>query len=73
MGYFSRHNRGKIVNDYSTTDNNGNLKKQDVYVPTTDALQNAPNKMWTEAYDYDTLNRLQRVNENTGNTQTDWQ
>jgi RHS repeat-associated protein len=81
-------NRGAIINHYSNncwgmcggststttmTDNNGNLKKQDVYVPTTDALQNAPYTMWTQAYDYDSLNRLQRVNENTGNTQTDWQ
>jgi RHS repeat-associated protein len=81
-------NRGAIINHYSNncwgmcggststtamTDNNGNLKKQDVYVPTTDALQNAPSVMWTQAYDYDSLNRLQRVHENTGNTQTDWQ
>jgi RHS repeat-associated protein len=81
-------NRGAIINHYSNgcwgmcggststtsmTDNNGNLKKQEVYVPTNDQLQNAPYTTWYQQYDYDTLNRLQRVHEYTGNTTTDWQ
>jgi RHS repeat-associated protein len=77
-------NRGAIINHYSNgygcwgatcnaPDNNGNLKKQDVYIPANDQLQNAPYTMWYQQYDYDSLNRLQRVHEYTGNTTTDWQ
>jgi RHS repeat-associated protein len=81
-------NRGAIINHYSyscwgmcggststteMTDNNGNLHKQDVYVPTNDSLQNAPYTTWWQQYDYDALNRLQRVHEYTENTATDWQ
>ena len=81
-------NRGAIINHYSNgcwgmcggsnsttsmTDNNGNLKKQEVYVPLNDQLQNAPYTTWWQRYDYDSLNRLQRVAEITGNSQTDSQ
>jgi len=81
-------NRGAIINHYSNncwgmcggsnsttsmTDNNGNLKKQEVYVPLNDQLQNPPYTTWWQRYDYDSLNRLQRVAEITGNAQTDSQ
>ncbi len=64
-------NRGKIVNDYGTTDNNGNLKQQTVYVPNND--QNATPTSWYQQFGYDSLNRLTQVHEYTGNTQLDWQ
>src|SRR5258707_13639865 len=63
-------NRGKIVNDYGTTDNNGNLKQQTVYVPND---QNTSPTSWYQQYGYDSLNRLTQVHEYTGNTQLDWQ
>ncbi len=70
-------NRGAIINQYSgncwgmcggpgsttpMTDNNGNLKRQDTYIP-----DNASYKTWTDSYTYDNLNRLTRVYEETGN------
>jgi len=72
--------RGAIINYYSNncwgmcggtgsttamTDNNGNLKKQEVFIPGASS--------WLQQYDYDSLNRLQRVHETTGNTALDWQ
>lgn len=61
-------NRGKIVNDYGTTGNNGNLLKQTVYVPDSDA--NTSPTSWYQQYDYDSLNRLGRVREfNSSDTQ----
>lgn len=76
-------NRGAIINFYGScwgmcggsnsttamTNNNGNLKQQEVYVPLTDQLQNAPFAMWTQEYNYDSLNRLQGVQENAGDPQ----
>ncbi len=71
--------RGKILNQYSlqcsgvgcnATDNNGNLRKQEVYIP---ANGQVPAANWYQQYDYDELNRLKRVHEYTGNTQIDWQ
>lgn len=79
-------NRGAIVNYYSNncwgmcggststtsmTDNNGNLKKQETYVPNNE--ENTSATSWSQQYDYDTLNRLQRVHESTGTTALDWQ
>src|SRR5712692_7058828 len=73
-------NRGKIINDYSDqcsgascngTDNNGNLKKQTVYIPNND--QNMNPTSWNQQYGYDSLNRLTQVHEYTGNTSLDWQ
>jgi len=67
-------NRGKIVNGYSlncsgancnNTDNNGNLRKQEVFIPTNE--QGTTSISWYQQYDYDNLNRLQRVHEYTGN------
>jgi len=60
-------NRGKIVNDYGTTDNNGNLKQQTVYIPNND--QNTSPTSWYQLYDYDSLNRLGKMREyNSSNT-----
>jgi RHS repeat-associated protein len=78
-GNDSTYNRGKIVNDYSDqcsgascngTDNNGNLKKQTVFVPD----QNQNQTSWNQRYGYDSLNRLTNVGEYLGsNTQPAWQ
>ncbi|HBB95760.1 MAG TPA: hypothetical protein DC054_10250, partial [Blastocatellia bacterium] len=75
--------RGAIINHYSDlcwgmcggsqsstamTDNNGNLKKQDIYIPGVDGFA-------TDWFSYDALNRLQLANEtyhvNSSNTNTD--
>jgi RHS repeat-associated protein len=72
-------NRGKILNQYSlqcsgaacnATDNNGNLRKQEVYIPADDQVSSTS---WYQQYDYDQLNRLKRVHEYTGNAALDWQ
>jgi len=70
-------NRGAIINHYSNncwgmcngsnsttsmTDNNGNLKKQEVYIPNDDQISGYDN--YAQFYDYDSLNRLQSVREN---------
>src|SRR5205823_3177506 len=72
--------RGAIINHYSNgcwgmcggsnsttqmTDNNGNLKKQDVYIP--------GGPLFTQFYDYDSLNRLQSVREDNPNGPANWQ
>jgi RHS repeat-associated protein len=60
-------NRGAIINNYSNqcwgmcsglsmTDNNGNLKKQEVYIPNDDQISGYT--MRWQQYDYDSLNRL---------------
>jgi RHS repeat-associated protein len=76
----SSWNRGKILNQYSlqcsgagcsATDNNGNLRKQEVYVPANDQVSSYTS--WYQQYDYDALNRLLRVHEYTGNPGMDWQ
>src|SRR6266404_4749323 len=65
-------NRGAIINDYSNncgglcsgqsmTDNNGNLKKQENYVPDNDQISTY--STFTAAFTYDSLNRLQAANE----------
>lgn len=73
-------NRGAIINHYSNcwgmcggsnsstpmTDNNGNLKKQDVYIPENDGITSQ--KLWTQQFDYDALNRLKWVKEFSGGT-----
>lgn len=75
-------NRGAIINHYSNqcwgqcsgqsmTDNNGNLKKQDVYIPHDDQISNYT--AFGQAFDYDSLNRLQRVSEYNASLQTLWQ
>src|ERR1043165_3624105 len=69
-------NRGAIINHYSEqcwgmcggnnstspmTDNNGNLKKQEVYIPDDDQISTYTER-WQQ-YDYDSLNRLNWVRE----------
>jgi YD repeat-containing protein len=69
-------NRGAIINHYSDncwgscggsnsntpmTDNNGNLKKQDVYIPNNDQITSYTT--WWQQYNYDALNRLDWVRE----------
>src|SRR6185369_4998712 len=60
-------NRGAIINHYSNqcwgmcsgasmTDNNGNLQKQEVYIPSDDQVSGYTLR-WQQ-YDYDSLNRL---------------
>ncbi len=84
----SSWNRGAIINHYSNscwgfcggtnsttamTDNNGNLKKQEVYVPLIDQPQPTSYTTWWQGFDYDNLNRLQRAHEYTGDPAKDWQ
>ncbi len=72
-------NRGALLNQYSlqctgicnATDNNGNLRKQEVWIPHND--DGIPSTSWYQQFDYDALNRLKRVHEYTGNTASDWQ
>ena len=63
-------NRGKIINSYSDqcsgacsgsgmTDNNSNLKKQEIYIPDNDQITSST--MRSQQYDYDSLNRLNSV------------
>jgi RHS repeat-associated protein len=75
-------NRGAIINHYSDacwgmcggensttsmTDNNRNLKKQDVYIPADDQISSYT--MWWQQYDYDRLNRLDWVREINGGSE----
>lgn len=73
------YNRGAIINQYSNhgwgagsdgSDNNGNLQRQEVFIPNDD--QGSTFTWWYQAYDYDSLNRLQWVHEFTGNAALDW-
>jgi RHS repeat-associated protein len=71
-------NLGKIVNQYECsgvgcngTENNGNLRKQEIHIPNDD--QGSTETTWYQQFDYDYLNRLKRVHEYTGNTNLDWQ
>ncbi len=73
-------NRGAILNQYSDqcngptcngTDNNGNLKRQEVFIPHNDQISGYTN--WLQQYDYDSLNRLQRVKEINSSNTTLWQ
>jgi RHS repeat-associated protein len=70
-------NRGALINHYSDqtwagsgTDNNGTLKKQDVYIPNDDAITGY--SLTTQFYSYDALNRLQTVSE-VRNGANQWQ
>ncbi len=65
-------NRGAIINHYSNnclgmcsgqsmTDNNGNVKKQEHWVPDNDQVSTY--STFTAIFTYDSLNRLQAVNE----------
>lgn len=72
----SSYDRGRIVNRYglqcsdancNPTDNNGNLRKQQIDIPTTE--QATTFVSWYQQYDYDALNRLQSVREVANNNQ----
>jgi RHS repeat-associated protein len=61
-------NRGAIINQYAANcwacsgpDNNGNLQRQEVYVPHNDQVSSYTS--WHQAYSYDNLNRLTQVRE----------
>lgn len=65
-GQATNWNRGAIINHYSHqvwagsgTDNNGNLVKQDVFIPTDDQISNS--SQTTQFFTYDELNRLDQV------------
>jgi len=79
-------NRGAIVNHYSDsclgmcggtnsttamTDNNGNLKKQDIYVPNHELIPTTDYVLRSQYFNYDKLNRLQWVRE-TMNSADQW-
>jgi len=65
-GNGSLMNLGRIVNQYDCsgvgcngTENNGNLRKQEVHIPNND--QGSTETNWYQQYDYDYLNRLKRL------------
>jgi RHS repeat-associated protein len=79
-------NRGAIINHYSDacwgacggsnsttpmTDNNGNLRKQDVYVPNNEQIPTTDYVLRSQQYNYDKLNRLLWVRE-TLNSADQW-
>jgi RHS repeat-associated protein len=64
-------NRGKIINDYGTTNNNGNLKQQTVYVPNSDTNDNPTS--WYQQYSYDSMNRLTQAKEYNSGSSLLWQ
>ncbi len=75
-------NRGAIINHYSNqagcwgatcnaTDNNGNLRRQEVYIPHDDQMSSSDN--FAQFYDYDSLNRLQAVRETLNGGAVQWQ
>jgi RHS repeat-associated protein len=57
----------KLDYDYGTTDNNGNVKSQQITVPTVGINQGFTA---TQTYTYDSLNRLKDARELIGTTQT---
>lgn len=79
----TNRNRGSVINDYSLqctpglgatcsgTDNNGNLTSQEVFIPHNDAV--TASTSWYQKFDYDELNRLQRVKEYNSSATQLWQ
>ena len=72
-------NRGAIINHYSNsgwgasgggTDNNGNLLKQEVYIPNDDSISGYFNVV--QYYGYDALNRLTSVEDKPWNGSPDF-
>ncbi|MCV5090246.1 DUF2860 domain-containing protein, partial [Escherichia coli] len=59
----------KLNFDYGTTDNNGNVKSQQIAVP---AIGGAAAYTATQVYTYDSLNRIKQATE-TIPAQTGWQ
>jgi len=75
-GGSATYDRGRIINSYSlqcsganceATDNNGNLRKQQIDIPTTE--QATSYASWYQQYEYDNLNRLKSVREVAGSNQ----
>jgi RHS repeat-associated protein len=64
-------NRGKIVNDFGTTNNNGNVLSQWTYIPLNE--QNTSSTSWSQTYSYDALNRLKNTTELNSALQFLWQ
>jgi RHS repeat-associated protein len=75
-------NRGAIINNYSDycsgicsgsqmPDNNGNLRKQEIYIPNDDNITTYD--QYAQTYQYDSLNRLQSVSENKFGGSNNWQ
>jgi RHS repeat-associated protein len=54
----------KVAYDYGTTDNNGNVKKQTITVPSITPLE--------QTYTYDSLNRIKSATENIQNSSETW-
>lgn len=63
-------NRGQLINWYSSgcggancnsTDNNGNLRKQETFIPHNDSI--SASTYWNQVFDYDNLNRLHSIQE----------
>jgi hypothetical protein len=52
-------------------DNNGKLKKQEVYIPNDDQISGYDN--YAQFYEYDSLNRLSSVRENKFGCAVNWQ
>ena len=72
INYYSNNCAGSCGGSGSTlpmTDNNGNLKKQQHWIPDANGIVTA---VFTQIYDYDDLNRLQRTYDGTSNQPT-WQ
>jgi RHS repeat-associated protein len=72
-------NRGKFVNWYSlqcgglscnAADNNGNLRRQETFVPNNE--QNTSSTSWYQQYEYDSLNRLTETHEHASNNALLW-
>src|SRR6266545_3180699 len=77
MANDSSWNRGKFINWYSlqcggaacnNSDNNGNLRKQETFVPNSDGSSTS----WYQQYEYDSLNRLTEVHEHASNNSLLW-
>jgi hypothetical protein len=78
-GQETNWNRGAIINHYSAggwgasgggPDNNGNLQKQEVYIPNDDAITGYFNVV--QYYGYDALNRLTSVEDKPNNGSPDF-
>jgi YD repeat-containing protein len=78
-GQETNWNRGAIINHYSASgwgatgggpDNNGNLQKQEVYIPNDDAITGYFNVV--QYYGYDALNRLSSIEDKPNNGSPDF-
>ena len=73
-------NRGKFVNWYSplcggascnNSDNNGNLRKQETFIPHNDQVSSSTS--WSQQFEYDQLNRLTWIKEFNSSSAQLWQ